>query len=219
MKLFFKQLFVPCLWLLLWIGAAVAQMPDAPPKPTELPSAIESCVIGVLEAGEATPEATPEITAETAAVEATATPIIPRTEPPLQFVGFEPYDLRFNPNAENPFALIMNFTLDIANPSQTWAIQLRRPRFELLIETIAWGELASTDFQIGTLPAGGMLGIALQNLTLLNRVNDQQREVITCLQQRKAVDLRVIGHIEANVNGEWVAVEADLEYPDVVFDF
>lgn len=162
------------------------------------------------------PEATPEAIVD-AIAETTPEVSDESAVPLLRTLSFEPYDIRFNPNAEQPFAVVMNFTLEFEN---TLAVPLnvRRPQFELAIEGVEWGELVSTDFQMGRIQAGAKYGIALQNLTLVNKATETQKAVLACIAERIPVDLHVSGSIEALPGEQAERVPLDVFVGAVVFD-
>lgn len=158
-------------------------------------------------AAEATEVITPEVTAE-----ATET-----VELPIRYLELEPFDLRFNPNAEAPFAVVMNYTLFFENTLPR-SLDVRRPAFTLEIEGVDFGELASTDFAMGRIQGGAEFGIVLQHLTLLNRASDGQKQVLECIRLGQPVNVTVRGQLETYPEEDVVIVPVEIMAIEVVFD-
>ena len=194
------------LWLVFCAGAALLFSANAPTAALQTPPA--ECIVDALP--EATAEATAEVTPE-------ATPTMDAEDAPLEYLTLEPFDLKFNPNEEQPFAVIMNFTLFFQNRLQTW-LEVRRPRFTLTIEGVDWGDLVSTDFQMGQIQGGARQGIVLQSLTILNRATDAQMQVLDCIRDHVPVDLALEGSLEAYPNDERQVVAVQMRVEDVVFE-
>jgi hypothetical protein len=191
-------------------SSSVAQEMQTTATPTAfVPSCITSAAM--LEQT-ATPEVTPEATmVATSEMIATAEVV----DQPLVFLDFEPYDLRFNPNADNPFAVIMNFTLFFHNVSGE-TLEVRRPQFQLAIEGLEWGELASTDFQMGRMQIDATQGIALQSLTLLRNATELQLAVLECIRLEYPVDLELTGTIDTYPNDVLQTLSVEILVEDVV---
>ncbi len=118
---------------------------------------------------------------------------------PLEFINVEPFDVRFNPNPAKPFVVIMNFTLFFKNKLNT-TLDVRSPKFQLSIEDVPWGNLTSTDFQMGKLQANARQGIVLQSLLIISKATDAQKAVLECVKVKAPVDLDLTGTIDAYPN-------------------
>lgn len=119
---------------------------------------------------------------------------------PLRFNAFLPTDVKFNPDNQNPVALIMVFS--VASQNETAAdLDVKHPHFKLAIDDIPWGDIASTDFQQGRLPANGTLDIVLQSLTIVRKTNDAQKAVLECIKTGQPVDLELTGTISVYPGG------------------
>jgi hypothetical protein len=180
------------------------------PTPSPTPAAPHCMILLPTEAAtaEATDISTPEVTAE-----ATETGV----EAPIHYLELEPFDLRFNPNAEAPFAVVMNYTLFFENTLPR-SLDVRRPQFTLEIEGVDFGDMASTDFAMGQIQGGAEFGIVLQHLTLLNRASEGQKQVLECIRLGQPVDVTVRGQLESYPEEDVVIVPVEMTVADVVFD-
>lgn len=133
----------------------------------------------------------------------------------LQFIDLEPFDVRFNPNRDKPFVVIMSFTLFFKNQLNE-TLDVRTPRFQLSIDQVAWGDLASTDFQMGKLQANARQGIVLQSLMVMNKATDPQKAVLECVKAKAPVDLVLTGTIDVYPDGTKQTLTVDLVTKQVV---
>ncbi len=137
-------------------------------------------------------------TGATLAATADATPMILATQDasaPVRYVSFLPTDFRFNPNPDKPVVLVMVFSLIFQNQQES-ALRVEKPRFQLAINGVPWGDLSSTDFQMGQLAGHAEQGIVLQSLTLISKTTPAQRCVLTCLKTYQPVDLTLTGTLD-----------------------
>lgn len=186
--------------------------------------------IHIIEAQEATADATASApncanpaeataTAEsTSAPEATAEATVTgvqQDDATIHFNTFLPTDVKFNPDTKNPVVVIMVFSL-VFNNQLDQSIALRAPKFKLAIEGVEWGDIASTDFQMGQLRAHGTQGIVLQSLTFVNKTSDAQKTVLDCIENEKPVDLTLSGTIEATVGDQEQTIAVEATSPDVI---
>jgi hypothetical protein len=193
--------------------ASIAYDQDATPEVT-LP-AIRDCTV--------TPEATPAVEAvsestETPVPEVTLEPTVTGSQDadaPLHFDTFTPTDVNFNPDKKQPVVIIMVFSLVFQNQLNQ-SIEVRSPRFQLAIDGVPWGDVASTDFQTGQLLANGTQGIVLQSLTFVNNATDAQRMVLTCIENERPVDLTLTGTIDVTVDDKQQIMSIELTSPDVI---
>jgi len=205
---FMKNTFIILLTLLLtWaVHSTVVKAQDATAEAT---AAVPNCALQ--------PEVTP-IAETTASPEATAEATvigIQQSDAPIHFDTFLPTDVKFNPDTKNPVVVIMVFSLVFQNQiDQT--VELRAPKFKLAIDGIEWGDIASTDFQMGQLRAHGTQGIVLQSLTFVNKTTDAQKAVLPCIENLHPVDLTLTGTIEATVGDQQQTIEVELTSPNVI---
>jgi hypothetical protein len=193
--------------------ASVAYAQDATPEVT--PSAIPDCA--------ALPKATPAVEAvvestETPAPEATLESTITGSQDanaPLHFDTFTPTDVNFNPDKKQPVVVIMVFSLVFQNQLNQ-SIEVRSPRFQMAIDGVPWGDVASTDFQTGQLLANATQGIVLQSLTFVNNATDDQKLVLTCIENEHPVDLTLTGTMDVTVDGKAQTISIELTSPDVI---
>ncbi len=134
---------------------------------------------------------------------------------PIKFVSFLPTDIRFNPDPQKPVALVIVFSLIFQNQLNT-ALHIEHPRFRLAIDDVPWGDLSSTDFQTGDMPAQAQQGIVLQSLTLINNTTPAQQAVLPCLKTGDPVDLTLTGTMDAFPNGTKQGVGVRLISPQVI---
>ncbi len=147
----------------------------------------------------ATAEATSEATLE-ATVEVTSEATAEISDVPLQLDSFMPTDIHFNPDADQPFALITVYSLIFQNQLNQ-ALHIEKPHFQLTINDVDWGELVSTDFQTGVLQPYAIQGIVLQNLTIIAKTTPAQQAILTCLKTYQPVDLTLTGTLDVFPNG------------------
>lgn len=191
--------------LLLPTTAILAQTTATP----EATPAVVDCML--------LPEATPEIT-ETPLAEATA--VVEATseataDAPLHFDSFTSTDVSFNPDKEKPVVVVIVFSLVFQNQLNE-SIDVRAPKFQLAIDGIFWGEVASTDFQMGQLLANATQGIVLQSLTFVNNTTEDQKAVLECIENERPVDLTLIGTIDAYVDGQQQTIQVEFVSRDVI---
>ena len=147
-----------------------------------------------------------------------ATPMILATQDasePVRYVSFLPTDFRFNPNADKPVVLVMVFSLIFQNQLDT-TLRIEKPHFQLAINGVPWGDLSSTDFQMGQLTGHAEQGIVLQSLTLINKTTPAQRCVLTCLKTYQPVDLTLTGTLDAFPGGNKQTVSGTLVTQQVI---
>lgn len=153
----------------------------------------------------ATMQATVEVTAEaTQGVNA-----------PIQYVSFTPTDIRFNPNREKPFALITVYSL-IFKSQMGSSLHIEKPQFQLAINKVPWGVLASTDFQTGDLMPYATQGIVLQNLLIIAKATPDQQVILECLKAHQPVDLTLTGTLDAFPDGSKQSVGVTLTTRQIV---
>jgi hypothetical protein len=193
----------------------------------------------LLYAQDVTPEATPQLVSDcailpeatpAAEVESTETPAPDSTpevtlEPtvvgeqdldaPIHFETFVSTDVNFNPDKENPVVVVIVFSLIFQNQLNE-AIDVRAPKFQLAMDGVSWGDIASTDFQMGQLLANATHGIVLQSLTFVNNTTDEQKQVLDCIENERPVDLTLTGTIEVYVDGEQQTINVNVTSPDVI---
>ena len=211
---FFRRFFVRLLITVMGLVgfASIAYAQDATPEVT-LP-AIPDCTAIT----ETTPAAESVEATETPAPEVTLEPTITGSQDvdaPLHFDTFTPTDVNFNPDKKQPVVVIMVFSLVFQNQLNQ-SIEVRSPRFQLAIEGVAWGDVASTDFQTGQLLANATQGIVLQSLTFVNQANNDQKMVLTCIENERPVDLTLTGTIDVTVDGKQQIISIELTSPDVI---
>lgn len=182
---------------------------DSTPAATE-EAVIPECAAAPIATAETTAEATPEAT------------LIPAPEvtvelasEPLSATVIEPFDVRFNPNRDKPFAVVMNYTLTLQN-NLTEDLEVRNPAFGLTLDGVEWGELVSTDFRMGHIQGQRTHGIVLQNLLLIKNVTDSQMAVLDCIRAGAPIDVRVSGTVNAYPGGTETVLEIDLTAEDLV---
>lgn len=165
----------------------------------------------------ATPSATTEAEATVeATLEGTAEATADLSDPsPLRVTGFEATDIKFNPSEDKPVVVIMVFSLVFQNTTQE-TLQLRAPKFQLAIDDVPWGNVASTDFQTGQLLAGATQGIVLQSLTFSSKTSPQQQTVLECIRQGYPVDLRLTGTISQQLGEDLQAIPLDFTTPQTL---
>jgi hypothetical protein len=161
------------------------------------------------------PSATAEATAEATGTPEATSEATEAVQTPLRFVSFEATDIKFNPNEDKPVVVIMVFSLVFQNSTRE-TLQLRAPKFQLAIDDVPWGEVASTDFQTGQLLAGATQGIVLQSLTFSSKTSPQQQTVLECIKQGYPVDLRLTGTISQLVGDTMQAIEVDFRTPQTL---
>lgn len=159
----------------------------------------------------------------TPATTATLATTLPSTSAPtpipgavLRFISFEPTDIKFNPSVDKPVVVVIVFSLVFENELNT-AIRIDNPQFELSIEGVSWGKIASTDFQTGQLTANATQGIVLQSLTIMAKATDAQKVVLDCLKNKHPVTLTLTGTMDVTVNSEKQKVQASLSIPNTIF--
>lgn len=211
------RLFHARLWLI--VSILIALMPHillaqdtATPPPESTPSSLNcNAEPEVTSAAEITPEAT-------APAEATAEVMVEGVQDPdapLHFNSFLPTDIQFNPDAENPVVVIMIFSLVFEN-QLPGSIDVTSPKFQLAIDGVPWGDVASTDFQIGQLLGHATQGIVLQSLTFFNNTTDDQKAVFECIKNQRPLDLTLTGTINVAVDGQEQTIQVELTTPQVV---
>lgn len=151
-----------------------------------------------------TPEATEEVQL-----------LIEADEGPIEFIGFEVNEARFNPNADRPAALNIMSSLDFKNISGG-RLEVRYPRLTLKINGVEWTDLASTDFQIGRLQAGAVQGIELQSLLIVRRATDEQKEILETIKQGMPVDLEISGTIQVYPQGKEQTLNVTITLNEIV---
>lgn len=166
------------------------------------------------------PEATPDVTETpstdaTEAVEATPEATVLAADVPLHFESFTSTDVNFNPTKDQPVVVLIVFSLIFQNQLNQ-SIDVRAPKFQLAIEGIPWGEVASTDFQMGQLLANATQGIVLQSLTFVNTTSDDQKAVLECIENERPVDLTLTGTIDTYVDDEQQTIQVEFTSPDVI---
>ncbi len=163
------------------------------------------------------PEATTTAEAtSTAEATAEATVIgVQQDDVAIHFNTFLPTDVKFNPDTKNPVVVIMVFSLVFENQLDQ-SIELRAPKFKLAIDGVDWGDIASTDFQMGQLRAHGTQGIVLQSLTFVNKTSDAQKAVLDCIENEQPVDLTLSGTIETTANDQQQTIKIEVTSPDVI---
>ncbi len=161
----------------------------------------------------------PEATAETtASPEATAEATVigmQQDDAAIHFNTFLPTDIKFNPDTKNPVVVIMVFSL-VFQSQLDQSVELRTPKFKLAIEGVDWGDIASTDFQMGQLRAHGTQGIVLQSLTFVNKTNDAQKALLDCIENERPVDLTLTGTIDATIGDQQQIIEVEVTSPNVI---
>lgn len=120
---------------------------------------------------------------------------------PIAFTHYQVNEARFNPGVENPAALTIMASLTFHNTSGE-RLEVRHPRFSMTINGVDWGELASTDFQIGRMQPDATQTIELQSLLLTRRMTEAQAPVVQAIQQGEPVTLVVSGTILVFPGGE-----------------
>lgn len=134
----------------------------------------------------------------------------------LRFIAFEPTDIKFNPSAEKPVVVVIVFSLVFENELNE-TIRIENPQFELSIEGVSWGKIASTDFQVGQMLANATQGIVLQSLTIMAKATDAQKAVLECLKNKHPVTLTLTGTMDVTRNGEKQKAQASLSIPNTIF--
>lgn len=134
----------------------------------------------------------------------------------VKFINFEPFDLKFNPSEDNPFAVVMNFTLFFENQLST-SLEVRKPQFQMALEDIPWGDLASTDFQMGQIQGKSTHGIVLQSLTLIRKATPEQLLVLDCIKNDQPVRLVLTGTLDIYPAGEKQTIPVTITLTDLVF--
>ena len=119
---------------------------------------------------------------------------------PIHFVTIQPTDIRFNPNADKPVALVTVYSLIFQNQLSA-ILHIEKPHFQLAINGVPWGELVSTDFQTGQMQGSAEQGIVLQNLTIIAKTSPEQKAILDCLKTYQPVDLTLTGTLDAYPNG------------------
>lgn len=185
---------------------ATAQVvPDCAARPESTPAAEATSKAAQTPMPDMTAEATlePTVVGEQAA------------DAPIHFETFTPTDVNFNPNKEQPVVVIMVFSLVFQNQLNESA-DVRSPHFQLAIDGVPWGDVASTDFQMGQLLANATQGIVLQNLTFVNNATAEQQAVLNCIEQEFPVDLTLTGTIDVAVDGTSQTISIELTSPDMI---
>ena len=159
--------------------------------------------------------ATAEVTAGPEATAEATVVAVQEDDAPLHFNTFLPTDVKFNPDTKNPVVVIMVFSLVFQNQLNQ-SIDLRAPKFKLAIDSVDWGDIASTDFQMGQLLANATQGIVLQSLTFANKTTDAQKTVLDCIENQRPVDLTLSGTIQVTVGDQEQTIEVELTSPDVI---
>lgn len=134
---------------------------------------------------------------------------------PLSATIIEPFDVRFNPNRDKAFAVVMNYTLTLQNNLKA-DLEVRNPAFALTLDGVEWGELVSTDFRMGDIQAQRTHGIVLQNLMLMKNVTDAQKAVLECIKAGAPIDVRVYGTVNTYPGGTETILDIDLTAEDLV---
>lgn len=127
-----------------------------------------------------------------------------RSHPGAAFLAFGDLtanEARFNPDADDPKALVMMFSLTFINMTGD-RLEVRYPRLTLTINGVEWSELTSTDFQIGRLQADASQTIELQSMTLHKKLTDEQRPVWEAILNQEPLDLDITGTIQVFPNDE-----------------
>ena len=132
----------------------------------------------------------------------------------LALGDFTANEARFNPSAENPKALIMMFSLTFTNMTGE-RLDVRYPRLTLTINGVEWGELASTDFQIGRLQPHASQTIELQSLTLHKRLTEEQLPIWTAILNQEPLDLIVTGTIQVFPGGDEQTLTVEKQVEDL----
>jgi hypothetical protein len=208
------------LWLAIVIPFALMSSllvsgQDSTPTPTE-EAIVPECALAVIPTEEATALQTAEAT-----LEATMTPLpapsatLDLALEPLSATVIEPFDVRFNPNRDKAFAVVMNYTLTLQN-NLSDDLEVRNPAFSLALEGVEWGELVSTDFRMGHIQGQRTHGIVLQNLMLMKNANDAQKAVLECIKAGAPIDVRVFGTVNTYPGGTETILTIDLTAEDLV---
>ena len=182
---------------------------DSTPVATE--EAISpACAAEALATQQPTPEATLEATVMPA-----PTATLDLALEPLSATMIEPFDVRFNPNRDKAFAVVMNYTLTLQNNLKV-DLEVRNPAFALTLDGVEWGELVSTDFRMGHIQGQRTHGIVLQNLMLMKNATEAQKAVLDCIKAGAPVDVRVSGTVNAYPGGTETILTIDLTAEDLV---
>ncbi len=134
---------------------------------------------------------------------------------PLHFLSFLPTDMKFNPCVEKPVVVVIVFSLVFQNQLGD-ELHVENLQFELAIDDVQWGKLASTDFQTGQLVAHATHGIVLQSLTIVGKTNDSQKAILECMKMNAAVDLTLTGTVDAYPGGNKQTVKVRLLVNDII---
>jgi hypothetical protein len=186
-------------------GAAADSTPDATTASTQdVPNCTQASASAT---GTATADATLTATSQ-ATTEATSL-ATQAADAPLNFVSFLPTDMKFNPSNDKPVVVVMVFSLIFQNRLGE-ALHVENPQFQLSIDNVTWGKVASTDFQTGQLLAHATHGIVLQSLTIVGKTTDAQKAILECLKNNIPVDLTLTGTVDAFPGGNKQTVSVTL---------
>lgn len=200
--MFIALMLVSSLWVYGQDGAATAEATEDAP----------ACALQEAP----TPTLTPETTLTPTLIPfPTATATLDLALEPLSSTEIEPFDVRFNPNRDKPFAVVMNFTLTLQNNLEE-DLEVKNPAFELSLDGVEWGELVSTDFRMGHIQGQRTHGIVLQNLLLIKNVTEEQTAVLDCIKAGAPIDVRVSGTVNAYPGGEETVLIIDLTADDLI---
>lgn len=133
---------------------------------------------------------------------------------PIEIGELVANEARFNPNAEEPKALVMMFSLTFTNTSGE-RLEVRYPRLTLTINGVAWTDLNSTDFQFGRLQPDQSQTIELQSLMLQSRLTEEQLPVWEAILAHEAVDIDVVGTITTLPGGTEQLVDVQISQTDL----
>lgn len=114
------------------------------------------------------------------------------TEP--QAPGLKILHATFVPDAQNPTAFNLTASLTIAN-NGSQPLDVREPDFQIHLDGVPFGDLASTDFQTGRIEPHSTLTIELQKTVMLRFTNNDIENVLARIKHQQAVGVLVSGHV------------------------
>jgi hypothetical protein len=210
-----KKLFCGLIFVLLIYPTIQATAQTGTPTASFVPE----CAVRMASEARATEEAIATNEADMATPEVVATEETApewETSEVIKFINLEPFDLKFNPNPDKPFAVVMNFTLFFENQLSS-SLEVRKPQFQMSIEGVPWGDLASTDFQMGQIQGKSTHGIVLQSLTLIKKATPEQLAVLECIKANQPVQIELTGTLDIYPEGEKQTISVDMTVADLVF--
>ena len=132
----------------------------------------------------------------------------------IEFTHYQVNEARFNPSVENPAALNIMASLTFHNSSGE-RLEVRYPRFTMTINGVLWGELGSTDFQIGRLQPDATQTIELQSLLLIRRMTAEQEPVVMAIRQGEPVTLESCGTMLVYPGGQETTLNLTVTLTDI----